>query len=243
MNVLDSFGRYPSLWCVSSGGSHLSISSAFSASFFVVMPIPAVGKECNLNALPKIELQMQGVERTICPAAKREGWPWPCNFWNKMEMGQVCKGALLRGWETGSVASSSQVFRKTKRTQIHPQAYQAYLYPNHPTPSKPQIINLFVWFAGSSPWPWIHQTTWQWTIAGLSLVPLRCRTQNPFGFWVSLCCGSTSPSMICRSGVSASQSLERARGSGEQCGGWDFCNSDADVRGLLFGLTLLPMFA
>ena len=49
------------------------IFDIFSTLFFADMPIPAVGKECNLNALPKIELQMQGVERTICPAAKREG--------------------------------------------------------------------------------------------------------------------------------------------------------------------------
>ena len=40
---------------------------------FVVMPIPAVGKECNLNALPKIELQMQGVERTICKHSSKKG--------------------------------------------------------------------------------------------------------------------------------------------------------------------------
>ena len=63
---------------VSGGGSHLSIYLAhcvlWSLARLVIMTIPAVGKECNLNALPKIELRMQGVERTICKPAAKRGW-------------------------------------------------------------------------------------------------------------------------------------------------------------------------
>ena len=238
MNVLDNFGRYSSLCCVSSGGSHLSISSAHC--FLWSCRFLQSARSATWMLCPRLSCRCREWKGPFAStAAKREGWPWPCNSWNKMDMGRCSRVHFLEAEKQVQLP----VARRFSGKQRGPKFILRHLYPNHPTPSKPQIIYLFVWFAGSSPWPWIHQTTCQWMIAGLSLVPLRCRTQNPFGFWVSQCCGSTSQSMICRSGVSASQSLERARGSGEQCGGWDFCNSDADVRGLLFGLTLLPMFA
>ena len=237
MNVLDNFGRYPPLWCVSSGGSHLSTSSAhcflWSCRFLQLarsatwMLCPRLSCRCREWKGPFAQQQKGRGDRDLVIFEIR--WRWvKCS---RVHFLEAEKQVQL------------PVARRFSGKQRGPKFILRHLYPNHPTPSKPQITNLFVWFAGSSPWPWIHQTTWQWMIAGLSLVQLRCRMQNPFGFWVSLCCGSTSQSMICRSGVSASQSLERARGSGEQCGGWDLCNSDADVRGLLFGLTLLPMFA
>ena len=59
----------------------------------------------------------------LCPRLSCGCREWKGPFASQQQkggVGQVFKGTLLGGWERGSVAGSSQIFRKTKRTQIHP---------------------------------------------------------------------------------------------------------------------------
>ena len=106
------------------------------------MPIAAVSKECNLNALPKIELQMQGVDRTICKHSTLKG---------RGDRDLVIFEIICRWVKCSRVhflEAEKQVqlpvARRFSGKQRGPKLILRHLYPNHPKPSKPPIINLFV---------------------------------------------------------------------------------------------------
>lgn len=131
MNVLDRFGRYPSLWCVSSGGSHLSISSAHcllgscrflqSARSATWMLCPRLSCRCRVWKGP-----------FASTAAKREDLVifeirWRCGKCSRVHFLEAEKQVQL------PVA---------RRKQRGPKFIHRHLYPNHPKPFDLQDLHL-----------------------------------------------------------------------------------------------------